>query len=135
MILKILGFTAVLSLLPCLYLAIRKHTALKSAEQYTGRVISHVTSRGSKGKTLYKLQIEYTDGNGALNHFTTSSASSPASRDVGDEVTVFKHADGSRADVLVFEELYFGYWLWFCIAMCVAGCFAAPAVLRLVYMK
>lgn len=135
MILKLIGFVVALSLVPCIYLAFKKHLALKNAEQCQGKVISHIPSRSSKGRTNYKLQIEYTDRAGAINHFTTSSASSPPSRDVGDEVVVFKHASGSAPDVLVFEELYLGYWMWFCVALCVVGCFAAPMVLRFVYMK
>ena len=134
-ILKLIGFVAALSLVPCLYLAFKKHIALKNAEQCQGRVIDLIPTRGSKGSTNYKMQIEYTDRTGAINHFTTTSASNPPSRDRGEEVLVFKHADGSAPDVLVFQDLYLGYWLWFCVGLCVVGCFAAPLVLRLVYPK
>ena len=135
MILKVIGYLIAFSLIGCVYLAMRKHASLKGAEQCRGVVIGHVARTGSKGRTVYALEVEYTDRTGATRHFVTDNASSPPERAVGDEVVVFAHPDKSKPDILVFEELFLGYWIWFCVGVLAAGCLAAPTVLRLIYLK
>ena len=135
MILRLLGYVIALSLIGCVYLALRKHASLRSAEQYQGTVTGHVARRGSKGRRVYALQVEYRNRMGAIRRFESTNASSPAARPIGAEVTVFEHPNGASQDLLLFSELYLGYWIWFCAGLCVAGCLAAPVLLRLIYVK
>ena len=135
MILKLLGYVVVLSLVGCVYLTVRKHVSLGSAEQFRGTVTRHVARRGSKGRTVYALEVEYRNQIGTIRRFESRNASSPAERPIGAEVAVFEHPDGASQDLLVFSELYLGYWIWFCVGLFVAGCLAAPMLLRLIYVK
>lgn len=134
----ILGLTAAVSIIPCVLLIVRKHAALRAAEQCQGTVIAHVPRMGG-GKSgtgmTYALKIEYKDRSGAAHEFTTSGATNPPSRECGEKVTVFHHADGRRPNVLIFGHLYAGYWIWFCFAGCVAGAMLAPYLLPRIYLR
>lgn len=130
--LLLLGVAAALSLLPCLALIIRKHVALRRADQYQGTVVSHV-ERG-KNDSSYALKIAYEDRDGIAHEYTTLSSSSPPARNIGAPVTVFHHRDGSR-DVLVFQHLYFGYWLWLCLATFITGCVFGSSILSRIYLR
>jgi hypothetical protein len=134
MFLKVLGSIVALSLIACVYLVLRKHAALKRAEQFDGVVVEHVARRGSKGGRTYALAIEFRDHRGTPSRLVTSTSSNPASREIGEHVVVFKHSEGGRPEVLIFQELYLFYWIWFCLALCVAGTFAAPRVLDWLYL-
>ena len=132
--LLVLGYLVALSTALCVVLVIRKHFALRKAEQFEGSVINHVARRGSKGGTTYALTIAYNDRNGEPHEFTTRSGSNPPSRDIGAKVTVFHHANGAKPDILVFQELYLGYWIWFCFAACIAGCLAGSHLISRLYL-
>lgn len=134
MILKVLGYLVVASLIPCVYLMVKKHFALREAEQCAGFVTGHEARRGSKGGNVYALKIEYKDAAGVVHKFSTSSASNPPARKIGTEVVVFHHATG-RPDVMVFEHLFLGYWLWLSIGLTVLGCFVLPPILQMIYVK
>ena len=133
----ILGVVGALSIVPCMIMVLRKHSAVRSAHQYEGRVVEHELreSTGKKGRrrTTYTLKISYQDEEGTRHEFSTRTASNPPSREIGDTVTVFHHPDGSDPDILVFTELYLGYWLWFCFGICCAGCVLGPRVIEWVY--
>jgi hypothetical protein len=134
MILRILGYAVAVSLVFCIHFIIRKHKALKNSDQFEGTVIGYEPHRGSKG-TTYALRIEYRDQQSRAQVFTASGASSPPARPIGAKVLVFQHRDGGRPDILVFESVYLGLWIWFCFGMCVIGCLMAPYVLDAVYKK
>ena len=131
MLLKILGYSVVISLIFCVYLIVRKHQALKNSEQFAGTVVGHARS-GSKGST-YALTVEYRDGNSVNHVFTAPGSSNPPARPIGAKVVVFEHRDGSTPDVLVFESVYLGLWIWLCVGLSVLGCFLAPLVLNFLY--
>jgi len=135
--LLIFGITAAVSIIPCVLLIVRKHAALLVAEQYEGTVVGHASRRsGGKQATMtYALKIEYKDRSGAAHEFTTRVGSNPPSHPRGARLTVFHHADGRRPDVLHFGYLYFGYWLWFCVAFCAIGCLVAPHLLKRIYLQ
>jgi hypothetical protein len=134
MILKLLGYTVSFSLFFCIYFMVRKHSELKNSDQFEGSVIGYEASRGSKG-TTYALKIQYKDQNSNTQEFTASGGSSPPSRPIGATVRVFQHRDGSKPDILVFESVYLGLWIWFCVGLCVSGCLIAPYFLSTVYTK
>lgn len=135
MIIKLLGLLFALSIVPCVYYVLKKHTDLKSAEQLEGTVIGHEERKGSKGSLTYALMIEYQD-NLAHNHqFTTGASTNPPARKIGEKVTVFHHGEHAKPDIMVFEYLFFGYWIWFCAALAILGCFILPTFLRVVYLK
>jgi hypothetical protein len=133
----IFGIIAALSIIPCVILMVRKHAALRVAEQCEGTVIGHVAKRGSgkRASTTYALKIAYKDRAGAEHEFTTAVGSNPPSHERGAKLTVFHHADGRRPDVLSFAYLYFGYWLWLCVAVCAIGCLVAPHLLPRIYLR
>ncbi len=133
MFLKLLGYVIALSLLACVYLVLKKHASLKSSTQHEGKVIDYVRRPGSRGGSVFALKVEYRDGQGVVRHFVAGGASNPPARAINDPVTVFEHPDGSDPDLLVFENLYLLYWIWFCLGVAAAGCLAAPAILRLLY--
>lgn len=114
-LLKTLGIVIVLSLPVCIFLIVRKHIALTHAEQYEGRVVGYEVRRGSRGSRTYALKIEYIDADNQTHTFVSKSASYPASRNIGDHVTVFHYLDGSTPDILVFQDLFLIYWLWMCV--------------------
>jgi hypothetical protein len=134
MVLKFIGGLIVLSLIPCVYLMVRKHQELKNSDQFEGTVIGHVPHSGGKS-TTYGLKVQYLNQNETLTEFEASVASSPPARPIGAKVIVFQHRSGSAPDILVFESVYLLYWIWFCVGLCVAGCFLAPWVMNLLYRK
>lgn len=122
----------------CVFLVLRKHSALRAAHQCKGSVLKHVARQSEKKGVVgvvYALKIGYQDHHGVAHEFTTSSASNPPSAKVGSSVTVFHHTDGSSADVLIFQELYLGYWIWFCIGVWIVGCIAGPYLLPRIYAR
>ena len=125
----------VLSLLPCVCLALRKHISLTRARQYDGMVTGHVTSRGTKGRTNYALQITYRDSRGNEQQFVTSATSSSPECAVGEKIVVFEHAAGGEPEIMLFNYLYLHYWLWFCAGIAALGCLVAPSLLRSLYCK
>jgi hypothetical protein len=135
MVLKLIGYLLAFSLIPCIHQVMRKHAILKNSAQFPGSVVGHVGRSGGRGGRVYALEVEYRNGNGTAKRFVTSSAGNPPARAVGDKVVVFEHRDGGAPDVLLFEELYVVYWLWFCCGIAAVGCLVAPALLRLIYLK
>jgi hypothetical protein len=135
MIIPIFGYALALSLVLCVHLVVRKHRALRGAQQCAGSVIAHVRRVGGKGGPTFALKVDYKDKAGVNHDFTTRNASNPPSRTIGEKVTVFHYPDGSAPDVLVFEDLYLWYWMWFCLGVCAAGCIVAPRVLDFVYLR
>jgi hypothetical protein len=129
------GYALALSLVFCVHLVLRKHRALRGAEQCQGSVIAHVRRTGGRGGPSYALKIGYRDKQSISHDFTTRNASNPPSRAVGAKVTVFHYPDGSAPDVLVFEDLYLWYWIWFCLGAFALGCLVAPRVLNILYLR
>jgi len=134
-ILPTLGYVAALSLVFCIFLVIRKHEALLRAQQCEGSVIGYAARRGTKGGTTYALKINYHDDQGRAHDFTTKTSSKPPARTIGEKVIVFHYPDGSPPSVLLFGELYLGYWIWFCVGICAAGCLVAPRILNFLYVR
>lgn len=134
-ILKIIGYLISFSLIFCLYFIFKKHEALRNSDQYEGTVVGLEPRTGSKGERTYALRVEYADRNDMTHTFVTSGASSPPARPVGAKVRVFQHRDGSKPDILVFESVYLGFWIWFCVGIAVTGCLVAPFVLKAIYEK
>jgi hypothetical protein len=130
MFFKTLCYVAAFSLAGCAYLVFRKHAVLRAADRYPGSVCNLVARRGSKGGALFALEVAYRDGGGTEQRFVTGMASRPAMRQVGDKVTVLAHRDGSKPDLLAFELLYLGYWLWFCAGICAIGYLLGPALVE-----
>ena len=89
--------------------------------------------RASKGGTVYALEVAYRDGGGAEQRFVTGMPSRPAVRQVGDKVLVLSHRDGSKPDLAIFQLLYLGYWIWFCVGMGAIGCLLGPALVEALY--
>jgi hypothetical protein len=135
MIITAFGYAMALSLVLCVHLVVRKHRALRGAQQCEGSVIAHVPRTGGRSSLTYALKIDYRDKQGVSHDFTTRDSSNPASRAVGAKVTVFHYADGSPPDVLVFAELYLWYWIWFCLGGCAAGCIVASWLLDIIYRR
>jgi len=134
-ILPTLGYVITLSLVFCVYLMGRKHIALQKARQYEGTVIGYESRPGNKG-TTYSLKVEYQDSESQRHTFIARGSSNPPARAVGAKVTVFQHATpGVTPDILVFEDLYLGYWIWLCLGVCVAGCLVSPFVLKWLYLR
>lgn len=134
MALKILSYTIVLSLFFCVYFIYKKHLTLKNSDRFEGRVVGYESVRGTKGVT-YALRVEYQDADYANHTFTASGATSPPAKPIGAKVVVFQPRDASDPNILVFESLYLGLWIWFCLGICVFGCVFAPYILNLVYLK
>jgi len=119
----------------CIVLVIRKHSALRGAQQCEGIVIGHDPRSGNQDGTTYALKIAYKDQNGGFHSFTTKSSSNPPSKPIGQKLIVFHYSDGTPADVLVFQHLFLGYWIWLCLGICVSGCFLAPRILDWLYVR
>lgn len=135
MFLKVLYYLAALSLIACVALVLRKHAYLRSADRFPGSVANLVPRRGSKGGTVYALEVVYHDRGGAEQRFVTSMASRPAARQVGDKVVVLAHRDGSKPDLAIFQLLYLGYWIWFCAGIGAIGCLLGPGIVEALYAQ
>ncbi len=131
---KVLAYAAVLSIFPCIFFMVRKHVALKGADQCAGVVIGHEERSDSDGST-YALRIEYSDSNLKKHTFVTGSASNPPARSIGEKVKVFHYGEDKKPDVLVFVHLFLGYWIWLCFSLTLAGCFIAPKIMEIIYLK
>jgi hypothetical protein len=102
---------------------------------YPGNVANLVPRRGSKGGTVYALEVVYHDRAGAEQRFVTGMASRPAARQVGDKVVVLAHRDGSKPDLAIFQLLYLGYWIWFCAGIGAIGCLLGPSLVEALYAQ
>jgi hypothetical protein len=134
MFLKVFAGLAACSLVLCIYLVLRKHLSLRDADRFPGTVSKLVPRTGRKG-TTYALEVSYRDGGGNEKLFVTGMASRPALRQVGDRVTVLAHRDGSKPDLLIFQLLYLGYWLWFCAGICAIGFLLGPPLVEALYAQ
>lgn len=132
LLLKAIGLLLAASLAPCLYLVFRQHFHLAGAQRCQGVVVAHVPHQDSDG-TSYGLQITYQDDRSQTRSFETKSQCNPPARAIGDRVTVFRYANASEPDVMVFEHLFFAYWLWFCIGLFALGWLLAPTLLENLY--
>jgi len=122
-----------LSLFYCVFLVVRKHSALKTAVRFDGEVVGYV-SGGGKGRTK-RLKVVYLDEMGKRRTFDDPGiASDPPSRPIGAKVTVLRQADGTH-EVLLFQSLYLGYWIWFCFAACFMGLWVLPFAVERIYGK
>jgi hypothetical protein len=133
MFFRIICYLTALSLIACIVLVLRKHAYLRTADRFTGNVANLVPRRGNKGGTVYALEVVYRDGGGAEQRFVTGAASRPAARQVGDKVVVLAHRDGSKPDLVIFQLLYLGYWIWFCAGIGAIGCLLGPALVEALY--
>ena len=136
MALKIVGYTVALSLIFCIHFILKKHRELKNSDQFTGSVIGYERhNRSGRRGSTYALKIEYKNTNSISQVFIAAGASSPPALPLGAKVRVFQHRDGSNPDVLIFQSVYLGLWIWFCIGVCVLGCLCAPYLLNVIYGK
>jgi hypothetical protein len=135
MFLKILCYLAAFSLIACVILVLRKHAHLRAADRFGGSVVNLVPRRGSKGGTVYALEVTYRDGGGTEQRFVTGMASQPAARQVGEKVVVLAHRDGSKPDLAIFQMLYLGYWIWFCVGIGAIGCLLGPTLVEALYAQ
>lgn len=136
MILKIIGWVAVVSLVACVYFAFRKHYELTHSDQFEGTVTGYKAVKGGRNNsTTYALEIEYKDKEASSHTFVASGSSNPPARAIGAKVIVFQHLDGTKPDVLIFESTYFGLWLWLCLGIFAAGCLAGPVLLKAIYLR
>lgn len=133
-LIKILGYLVAFSIVPCAFLFVRKHVALKRAELCKGVVLAHEPRSESDG-TTYALRVEYRHPHSGAHSFVTGSSSNPPACAIGEKVTVFHHSAGRQPDILVFSHLFLGYWIWFCISVCVIGCLCASSVIESFYVK
>ncbi|MGB2926659.1 MAG: hypothetical protein WBB82_15270 [Limnothrix sp.] len=133
-IVKVLGLMLAASMLLCLPLVAKKHNALKTATQYDGIVIGHKAHSDNDG-TAYSLEVEYQGADFRKHIFVNSASSNPPARAIGDPVRVFDHGDNKTPEVLAFQTIYVGYWIWFCCSLAVLGCFVAPTFMRMIYLK
>jgi hypothetical protein len=134
MLFRIIGYLLAMSVVPCLFLLVRRHVTLRHSEIYNGTVVAHEV-RNDRDSPYFALRVEYRDSQSQVHGFTTESAMNPPARKVGDGVMVFHYSDGSRPDIMVFEHLFLGYWTWLCACICVIGWLCAPAVMRALYHK
>ncbi|NJN74873.1 MAG: hypothetical protein HC799_19875 [Limnothrix sp. RL_2_0] len=133
-IVKGLGLILAASILFCVPLIVKKHLALTTAAQYDGVVIGHKPYSANDGLT-YALEIEYQGADFRTHTFENRPASNPPARKIGDRVRVFDLGDEKPPQVLAFQTMYCGYWIWFCFSFCALGCFVAPTLMRLIYIK
>jgi hypothetical protein len=122
-----------MSVVPCVYLALKLHAGLARSEQYRGTVTAHIPVSGKT--TTYALQITYQDRAGVSQTYTTSTSASSPERSLGDTITVFDDPSTSKRRVLTFSDTYLLYWLWFSFGIFAAGCVIARPILYFAYVR
>jgi hypothetical protein len=128
----ILVYLLAWSIVPCVWLVIRKHTQLQAGELCDGVVAAHLPKSDGDG-TTYALRVTYTDRKARNHALVTGSSTNPPARSVGDAVKVVHYADGRAPDLLVFAHIYIWYWIWFCFALAAGGAMFAPKLMRSLY--
>ena len=131
---KIFGWLLVISLVPCIFLMLQFHCSLRSAQKLSGTVVSYKEGRGSKGGTVYSLNVAYRDQSGERHMTTGSVSSSDPSKRKGDAVTVLRSKDGSKIKLLLFEELFLLHWIWLCVGIAAADCLFGQSLLEWLYL-
>lgn len=129
----ILGCLVTLSVIPCIYLAARQHSMMARSEYYEGTVTAHIPRSGKT--TTYALQVTYQDREGVSKTFTSSTASSPPERNIGEKVKVFFDPSTSTDGILLFSNTYLLYWLWFCVCLFAAGFLVGAPLVGLIYRR
>ncbi|AFY37698.1 hypothetical protein Lepto7376_1346 [[Leptolyngbya] sp. PCC 7376] len=131
---RAVGLVLAVSLFFCIPHVVKKHNALRTAAQYDGIVVGHKEHRDNNGIS-YALEVEYQGADFKTHTFVNHPATNPPAKVIGDRVRIFDHGDGKRLEVLAFQTMYLGYWIWFCISFCAFGCFIAPTLMELIYLK
>ena len=88
------------------FLAAREHHWLRSSRVVDGKIIELISSRGSKGKTLFTPRVGYRAADGSQRDFKRSYSSSPADFSVGESVVVAYDSHTYDARILTFGQRF-----------------------------
>jgi len=115
---------------------IHTHLSIIAAQKLHGTVVGYIERKASKGRTVYALRVEYIDLNGKKHQTVSSSFSSFPDKDIGDSVIVLKPYGSmiTQTKLLLFEDLFYYYWLFLYIFLFVGTCLVGQDVMEWLYL-
>lgn len=89
-----------------IFMAVREHVWIKSANITDGTVVEMIASRGNKGGMTYRPRVSYKTFEGREETFTRGYSSSPPGFHVGETIAVAYQANNYEARILTFGQRF-----------------------------